>query len=242
MVTLNLHTHLEGCVRLETAAESPLSRACDPPAGSWEEALVMQVPSDLTVFLAHVAAAYPLLGSHEALARVAHEAIVDSAADGCRFVELRFGPLTHVRDGFDVDAVIAAVCEGVASGSQATGMPAGVIVCALRHHDEDANLSLARAAARRAGNGVVGFDVAGDELLFPDLGPLVSPFACAAAAGLGLTAHVAEAGRRPTFATRTRPSGCSASGMGLALGRTPACSPGAPTMACASRCVPRPTS
>jgi len=41
---------------------------------------------------------------------------------------------------------------------------------------------------------VVGFDVAGDELLFPDLSPYVRPFQCAAAAGLGLTAHVAEAG------------------------------------------------
>ena len=194
MVTLNLHTHLEGCVRLETAAELASLAGVEPPAGSWEEALVMRVPSDLTVFLAHVAAAYPLLGSHEALSRVAHEAIVDSAADGSRFVELRFGPLTHVRDGFDVDAVITAVCEGVQSGSQASGMPAGVIVCALRHHDEAANLALAKAAARRAGAGVVGFDVAGDELLFPDLEPLVAPFACAAAAGLGLTAHVAEAG------------------------------------------------
>jgi adenosine deaminase len=194
VVTLNLHTHLEGCVRLETAAELAAAAGVVPPGGSWEEALVMRVPSDLTVFLAHVAAAYPLLGSHAALARVAHEAIVDSAADGCRFCELRFGPLTHVRDGFDIDAVIAAVCEGVASGSQETGMAAGVVVCALRHHEQVANLELARAAARFAGIGVVGFDVAGDELLFPTLDPLVAPFQCAAAAGLGLTAHVAEAG------------------------------------------------
>jgi adenosine deaminase len=154
----------------------------------------MRKPGDLTIFLAHVAAAYPLLGSHGALARVAYEAVVDAAADGCRFCELRFGPLTHVRPGFDVDAVIAAVCEGVASGCQASGIAAGVVVCALRHHDEQANVELARAAARHAGAGVVGFDVAGDELLYPDLAPYVRPFQCAAAAGLGLTAHVAEAG------------------------------------------------
>jgi adenosine deaminase len=36
--------------------------------------------------------------------------------------------------------------------------------------------------------------VAGDELLFPSLEPMVRPFAIAAAAGLGLTAHAAEAG------------------------------------------------
>lgn len=194
MVTINLHTHLEGCVRLDTAAELAAAAGVTPPGGSWDEALVMRVPSDLTVFLAHVAAAYPLLGSHGALARVAHEAVVDAAADGCRFCELRFGPLTHVRPGFDVDAVIAAVCEGVASGTADSGIAAGVVVCALRHHDEEANVGLARGAARHAGAGVVGFDVAGDELLYPDLSPYVRPFQCAAAAGLGLTAHVAEAG------------------------------------------------
>ena len=113
------------------------------PAGtSWEDALVLREPADLTAFLACVAAAYPLLGSREALARVAREAVEDAAADGCRFLELRFGPITHTREG----------------------------------------------------DGVVGFDIAGDELLFPDLAPYAQPFAIAAAAGLGLTAHVAEAG------------------------------------------------
>lgn len=218
MVTINLHTHLEGCVRLETAAELAAEAGVEPPGASWDEALVMRVPSDLTIFLAHVAAAYPLLGSHSALSRVAHEAVVDAAADGCRFCELRFGPLTHVRPGFDVDAVISAVCEGVASGVEATGIAAGVIVCALRHHAEEENTALARAAARRAGTGVVGFDVAGDELLFPDLGPFVRPFQCAAAAGLGLTAHVAEAGPASNIRDAHETLGVRRIGHGTRLG------------------------
>ena len=218
MVTINLHTHLEGCVRLETAAELAAAAGIDPPGASWDEALVMRVPSDLTIFLAHVAAAYPLLGSNSALSRVAYEAVVDAAADGCRFCELRFGPLTHVRPGFDVDAVIAAVCEGVASGVEATGTAAGVVVCALRHHDEEANVGLARAAARRAGAGVVGFDVAGDELLFPDLDPFVRPFQCAAAAGLGLTAHVAEAGPASNIRDAHETLGVRRIGHGTRLG------------------------
>ena len=94
----------------------------DPPGGSWDEALVMRVPSDLTVFLAHVAAAYPLLGSHDALARVAYEAVVDAAADGCRFYELRFGPLTHMRPGFGVDAVIAQGTEAGGHRGTFTGV------------------------------------------------------------------------------------------------------------------------
>ena len=154
----------------------------------------MDSPGDLTIYLAHVAAAYPVLGSAEGLRRVAREAVEDAAADGCDFLEIRFGPSTHRRPGFDLAAVIAATCEGLAEGSRATGLPSGLVVCLLRHDDDETNLAVARAAAAAAGAGVVGLDVAGDELVFPSIAPYRAPFAVAAAAGLGLTAHAAEAG------------------------------------------------
>ena len=96
-----------------------------------------EAPADLTVFLAHVAAAYPVLGSPDALRRVAREAVEDAAADGCDFLEIRFGPSTHARPGLpDLDAVIAAACEGLDEGRRATGMPVGLVVCLLRHVDD----------------------------------------------------------------------------------------------------------
>jgi adenosine deaminase len=154
----------------------------------------MRAPADLTVFLAHVAAAYPLLGDPDALRRVAREAVEDAAADGQVFVEVRFGPATHRRDGFPIPDVIRAVRDGLRDGSAATGLPSGLVVCLLRHSDRETNLEVARSAAALAGDGVVGLDIAGDELLLPDLEPYVEPFRIAAAAGLGLTAHAAEAG------------------------------------------------
>jgi adenosine deaminase len=164
------------------------------PPGGWDAALRMAAPADLTVFLAHVAAAYPVLPSADAMRRVAREAVEDAAIDGCDFLEIRFGPATHARPGFPIEAVIAAACEGLEEGRQATGVPVGLVVCLLRHHDEETNLAVARAAAAAAGRGVVGLDVAGDELLFPSMAPYRKPYRVAAAAGLGLTAHAAEAG------------------------------------------------
>lgn len=221
MTSINLHTHLEGCVRLETAAELASAAGVAEPEGGWEAALVMRVPSDLTIFLAHVAAAYPLLGSYAALSRVAREAVVDAGTDGCSFTELRFGPTTHAREGFSVADAIAAVCEGARDGAEEAGIEAGVIVCALRHHDEVTNMAVARAAAAHAGKGVVGFDVAGDELLYPDLGPYVAPFECAAAAGLGLTAHVAEAGPARNVVAAHETLGVRRIGHGTRLGSDP---------------------
>ena len=164
---LNLHTHLEGWVRPTTAAELAREAGVPAPAGGWDRALQMDSPGDLTIYLAHVAAAYPVLGSAEGLRRVAREAVEDAAADGCDFLEIRFGPSTHRRPGFDLAAVIAATCEGLAEGSRATGLPSGLVVCLLRHDDDETNLAVARAAAAAAGAGVVGLDVAGDELVLP---------------------------------------------------------------------------
>jgi adenosine deaminase len=193
-MALNLHCHLEGCVRPSTAAKLAIEAGVPAPAGGWDEALVMRSRGDLTIFLGHVAAGYPLLGTEAALRRVAREAVEDATADGQEFLELRFGPATHRRPGFPIDAVIRAVRDGVRDGVAATGTPAAVVVCLLRGSDPATNLEVARSAANLAGDGVMGLDVAGDELLLPALEPYVEAFQIAAAAGLGVTAHAAEAG------------------------------------------------
>jgi len=193
-VGLNLHTHLEGWVRPDTAADLARSMDVPEPDLGWDAALRMREPADLTVFLAHVAAAYPVLGSADAMRRVAREAVEDAAADGCDFLEIRFGPSTHARPGFDIPAVIAAACEGLDEGRRSTGLAVGLVVCLLRHLDDETNLAVAKAAAEAAGRGVVGLDVAGDELVYPALARYREPYEIAAAAGLGLTAHAAEAG------------------------------------------------
>jgi adenosine deaminase len=197
---INLHTHLEGRLRPSTAAELALglpdAEESSPAASDlrrWARALQLDGPANLTVYLEKVAASYPFFGTEEGLRRISREAVLDAAADGLDYLELRFGPANHVRPGRDVDAVTQAVCEGVAEGVQLSGMAAGVVVAVLRDHDAEVNAQVARTAARHAGSGVVGFDLAGDELRFPELEPYAEAFAIAGAAGLGLTCHAAEA-------------------------------------------------
>lgn len=197
---LNLHTHLEGSVRPDTAAQLADELGLPAPAGGWAAALEMHQPGTLTTFLEHVAVGYPLFATPDAVRRIVVEAVEDAAVDGTRYLELRFGPATHAAGGMTIDEVASAAADGIREGTRLADIDAGLVVCALRHHDEDTNIAVARAAASRAGNGVVGFDVAGDELVFPDLEPMREPFAIARAAGLGITAHAAEAG--PASAVR----------------------------------------
>jgi adenosine deaminase len=192
-VGLNLHSHLEGSIRPRTAAELAEAYGVAAPPGGWDGALRMREAGTLTTFLGHVAAAYPLFATPDAVARVVAEAVEDAAADGVAYLELRFGPATHTAR-MSIAEVIAAAADGLRVGVLNSGMPAGLVVCALRHHDPATNEKVARAAADHAGRGIVGFDVAGDELLFRSLEPMARPFGIAAAAGLGLTAHAGEAG------------------------------------------------
>jgi adenosine deaminase len=191
---LNLHSHLEGRLRPSTAAALAAEAGVAPPEGGWEHALQLDGPSNLTVYLSKVAATYAFFRTPAHIARIACEAVEDAAAaDGTDYLELRFGPATHVHLGFDMDSVMAAVCDGIAEGMKRTRIHAGVVIAALRHHDEATNIAVARAACRYAGKGIAGFDLAGDESLFNDLSQYEKPFAIARAAGLGLTCHAAEA-------------------------------------------------
>jgi adenosine deaminase len=197
---INLHSHLEGRVRPTTAAELAAVAGIAAPEGGWEQAIRLTGPADLTVYLTKVAATYPFFRSPDAARRIAREAVEDAAASGLDYLELRFGPATHTDDARGLEDVIAAVTEGMREASKETGMPSGAVVAALRHHDSDTNEAVARAAALFAGEGVVGFDLAGDELLYPALEPHRRTFAIARAAQLGITCHAAEAG--PASAAR----------------------------------------
>lgn len=190
---INLHSHLEGRVRPSTAAEIARELGMPDADRDWEAALQLDRPADLTTYLVKVVATFPFFARLDLLERITREAVEDAAADGEDHLELRFGPASHASTLAELDAVIAAMCGGIAAGIADTGISAGVVVAALRSDSTEVNEAVARAAARAAGTGVVGFDLAGDEMLFPDLARYRDAFAIARSAGLGITCHAAEA-------------------------------------------------
>jgi adenosine deaminase len=133
--------------------------------------------------------AIAVLQTVAALERCAFELGVDSAAENIDYLEVRWAPRLHLTGGLSVTRVIEAVLMGLA----AAPLRAVAIVCAMRHHTVDENIALAREAGTFAGRGVVGFDLAGDEVRHPTA-PQRPAFEAARAAGLRLTCHAGEAG------------------------------------------------
>src|SRR5207302_10286264 len=130
-----------------------------------------------------------LMQTEEALERIALELCVDSAAENIDYLEVRWAPRLHLRNGLTVEQVVRAVLSGLDSGL----IEAVAIVCAMRERPPGENVELARIAGNFAGRGVVGFDLAGDEANYA-ASPHRAAFEAAKAAGLHLTCHAGEAG------------------------------------------------
>jgi adenosine deaminase len=182
-----LHCHLDGAVRLSTAEELATSQGLDVA-----RPLRMVAPPDCpsqAVYISYFDDAIAVLQTAAALERAALELGIDSAAENIDYLEVRWAPRLHLRSGLTVPDVIAAVLAGLA----AAPLRAVAIVCAMRQHAVEDNVALAREAGRFAGRGVVGFDLAGDEVRYP-AAPQRPAFEAARAAGLRLTCHAGEAG------------------------------------------------
>ncbi len=152
----------------------------------------MVAPDDCpsqAVYITYFDDAISVMQTEVALERIAYELCLDSAAEGIDYLEVRWAPRLHLRQGLTVDQVIRAVIAGLDSGP----IEATAIVCAMRQHAPAENVELATIAGGFAGAGVVGFDLAGDEARYPASGHRTA-FDAARAAGLHLTCHAGEAG------------------------------------------------
>lgn len=152
----------------------------------------MVAPSDCASqaeYITYFDDAIAVMQTEEALERIAYELCVDSSAENIDYLEVRWAPRLHLREGLSADQVIEAVLRGLGAGP----IRAVAIVCAMRQHTPEDNAELARVAGRFAGRGVVGFDLAGDEVRFPAARQRPA-FDAARAAGLHLTCHAGEAG------------------------------------------------
>ncbi len=171
-----LHEHLDGGVRPATVAEIAAEIGHELPAqgaealGTWfaEAANSGSLPRYLETF-AHTTA---VMQTREHLARVAHESVVDLAADGVVYAELRWAPEQHLERGLSLTEAVDAVQHGIASGIAAAAadgheIVVGQLLTAMRHADR--GLEIAELVVDHRDRGVFGFDIAGAEDGFPPI-------------------------------------------------------------------------
>ncbi|MCE7078621.1 adenosine deaminase [Streptomyces sp. ST2-7A] len=172
-----LHDHLDGGLRPSTVAELaaeqgyanlPVPADDSEALGRWfrEAADSGSLERYLETF-EHTCA---VMQTRDALARVAREAVLDLAADGVVYAEIRYAPEQHLAAGLTLEQVVEAVNDGFREGErEAAGegrrIRVGALLTAMRHAAR--SLEVAELANRYRDGGVVGFDIAGAEAGYP---------------------------------------------------------------------------
>jgi adenosine deaminase len=197
MPKAELHLHLDGSLRVDTALELARTRDIDAPTdwGGMSAALIAPMPcADQAELLRAFDLPIALMQDADALERISAELVETKAADGVRYLEIRWGPLLHLAGGLALADGIGAVCRGAQDAAHRTGTVVRLISTALRSHDPEANVVLAETAARFRDQGLTGWDLAGAEAAYPDPHIHAAAFEAAKAGGLRITVHAGEWG------------------------------------------------
>ena len=195
---VDLHRHLEGSLRLETLAEIAQEHGIDLPSYDIEQLRPYVQFTDEEPGFQRFLEKFKLLRrfytTREAVKRVAYEAVVDAATDNVKYLELRFSPssLAHAQS-FPLHEVTEWVIEAVEQAQAETGVVARLLCAAVRHDSYDLAREVIEIAIAYRSRGIVGVDLAGDEVHY-SAAPFAPLFKRAADHGLGITIHAGEAG------------------------------------------------
>ncbi|GLW48986.1 adenosine deaminase 2 [Streptomyces sp. NBRC 14336] len=169
-----LHDHLDGGLRPATLVELAAEVGHTLPTTDPDELAAWFFEAansgDLVRYIATFEHTLAVMQTREGLLRTAEEYVLDLAADGVVYAEVRYAPELNTRKGLSLAEVVETVQEGLAAGmakAAAAGTPVrvGTLLCGMRMFDRVREAAGQAVAFRDAG--VVGFDIAGAEAGFP---------------------------------------------------------------------------
>lgn len=190
----HLHLHFTGSMRHGTLLE-----LAERDGHHLPDALVSQWPPRLSAadekgwfrFQRLYDIARSVLRTEDDVRRLIREAAEDDRADGGRWLEIQVDPSGYAARFGGITAFTDLVLDAVRESSAAVGIGMAVVIAANRtRHPLDAR-TLARLAARYAGDGVVGFGLSNDERR-GRTDDFAAAFAIAARAGLAAVPHGGE--------------------------------------------------
>lgn len=188
---IELHCHLDGSLSVEDVLT--LSEMTGVPLPTKEKdvlfsCLTYSGVGTLNDYLEKFRLPLSLLQSAESVSFALRSLSERLFSCGCTYAEIRFAPALHLLGG----ATMREIVQGAVKGLSEAKIPLGILLCAMRGHSEEENISVMELAAEWRGKGVVGVDLAGAEALYPTEG-YKEVFSLASRFGLNVTIHAGEA-------------------------------------------------
>jgi adenosine deaminase len=167
----DLHCHLDGSLRLDTILE--LARAQQVKLPTFDRAELFKLlyagdnVSSLDEYLKAFDVTLSVLQTEAALERAAFELAEDAHRENVRYLEVRYSPVLHTREGLRPAQVVEAVLRGLRHAKRTLGIRYGLILCAIRSLGPESSWRIAELCVAFKNRGVVGFDLAGSEVNYP---------------------------------------------------------------------------
>ena len=133
-----LHLHIEGSLEPELMFELGRRNRIDLPFNSVEEVRAAYEFSNLQDFLDIYYQGAGVLQREEDFRDMAMAYFDRAAADGVRHAEIFFDPQTHTDRGVPFAVVADGLLAGMGEAEARHGISSKLILCSLRHLDEDA--------------------------------------------------------------------------------------------------------
>ncbi|MEU2733800.1 adenosine deaminase [Streptomyces griseoviridis] len=218
-----LHDHLDGGLRPATVVELSAQIGHQLPTTDPDELAAWYVAAadsgDLVRYIATFEHTLAVMQTREGLLRTAEEYVLDLAADGVVYAEVRYAPELMLSGGLGLAEVVETVQEGLAAGmakAAAAGTPVrvGTLLCGMRMFDRVREAADLAVAFRDAG--VVGFDIAGAEDGFPPADHL-DAFQHLRAESVPFTIHAGEAHGLPSIHQALQVCGAQRIGHGVRI-------------------------
>lgn len=192
----HLHLHFTGSMRTSTLAELAGARGIRLPAALLEGDPLRLPPTERGWFRFQrlYDAARACVRSEADMRRIVAEAAADDAAEGSGRLEIQVDPTSYAPFVGGITPAIEIVLDEARAASAATGVEVAVVVSSSRMRHPLEARTLARLAARYAGEGpgeVVGFGLSNDERR-GDTREFGRAFAIAHRAGLASVPHGGE--------------------------------------------------
>jgi adenine deaminase len=187
-----LHLHIEGSLEPELMFALARRNKIDLPFKSVEEVRAAYDFSNLQDFLDIYYAGAQVLRTEEDFFDLTLAYFTRVAADGVLHAEIFFDPQTHTNRGIPFAVAIEGILAGMAAAEQKFGITSHLILCFLRHLDEEAAFETFRMAEPWAGK-IIGVGLDSSEKGHPPE-KFARVFAAAGAAGLKRVAHAGEEG------------------------------------------------
>ncbi|RAK64781.1 adenosine deaminase [Phenylobacterium kunshanense] len=187
-----LHLHIEGSLEPEQMFEFARRNRVALPFNTVEEVRAAYAFSNLQDFLDIYYQGAGVLLVEDDFRDLALAYFRRVAADGCRHVELFFDPQTHTDRGIPFSVVAEGLLAGISEAERTLGVTSSLILCFLRHLDEDAAIATLKAAEPYLDR-IQGVGLDSSEVGHPP-SKFARVFKAARERGLKLVAHAGEEG------------------------------------------------